>query len=505
MKTSQIGKILKAGLFIGVFALMISCGSQGARTKTKPKLVLSPCSHEIDEQKELAEVGALCGRYEVWEDRETKKGRRIALNVAVIPALAKAKPDPVFLLDGGPGAAATERPWMRMMPWVKKLRVYRDIVLVDQRGTGSSNPLNCMPDEELPFEELFRPRRPRSETEECVKSFDADLTKYTTDIAMDDLNEVRDALGYDKINIYGLSYGTRAALVYLRRHEGTVRSLVIDAVAPMEMKIMDAAAEDGDRAIGLLLSHCDNDEECRKAFPKLRQKLNELILGLKEKPAQAQLKHPRTGELVNVTVQAETLRMTLFTSLYDTQLSALIPLAIKKAYDGDFSVFGALLESVSGSLEQMSMGMQFAVLCNEDLALLNVGSEDSGAAQNVFSRNEMVSQKKDYCEFFNGVAKPESYFDSVKSGVPALVLSGELDPITPPRWGEIASKNLKNSKHVVVPGMSHGVSMNGCVSNMVVEHIENASPAGIETECVKGIKRFPIFLTNSGPVATERR
>jgi pimeloyl-ACP methyl ester carboxylesterase len=505
MKACPIAKVLKAGLFIGAFVLMNSCGSPGDRAKTKPKLVLSLCSHEIDEQKALAEVGAFCGKYEVWEDREAKKGRRIALNVAVIPALAKAKPDPVFLLAGGPGAAATETPWMRMMPWVKKLRLYRDIVLVDQRGTGSSNPLDCMSVTQLPFEELFKPRRPRSEMAECVKSFEADVTKYTTDIAMDDLNEIRDALGYNKINIYGESYGTRAALVYLRRHEDTVRSLVIDAVAPMEMKIMDAAAEDGERAIGLLLSHCENDEECKKAFPNLRQKLNELILSLKEKPAQVQLNHPRTGEPVNVTVQAETLRWTLFISLYGTQQSALIPLAIERAYDGDFSVFGALLEYVSGSLEQVSKGMEFAVLCNEDLALLDVGSEDSGAAQNVFSRNESVSQKKEHCDFFNGAAKTESYFDSVKSDVPSLVLSGELDPITPPRWGEIAAKNLKGSKHVVVPGMGHGVATNGCVSNMIVEHIENASPAGIETECIKEIKRFPIFLSNTGPIAAQKR
>jgi pimeloyl-ACP methyl ester carboxylesterase len=505
MKTYKIRMNFKASLFVGAFVLMSSCGSPGDRAKSEPKLILNPCSHEIDEQKELAEVGALCGRYEVWEDRETKKGRKIALNVAVSPALAKAKPDPVFLLAGGPGQAATEIPWMQM-PWVKKLRLYRDIVLVDQRGTGASNPLDFIkPDEKIPFEELFKPNERDPEVEELIKGFDADLTKYTTDIAMDDLNEIRDALGYDKINIYGGSYGTRAALIYLRRHEDTVRSLVIDGVAPMEMKLVDAFAEDGERAIGLLLTHCENDEGCKKAFPNLRQKLNELILSLKEKPAQVQLKHPRTGELVNVTVQAETLGMTLFTSLYDTQRSALIPLAVESAHSGDFSVFGALLEYGSGGAEQISHGMQKAVLCNEDLALLDEGIEDTGPEQRVFSRHHMVSSFKEYCDFFQGAAKPASYFDSVTSEVPALVLSGELDPVTPPRWGEIASKNLKNSKHVVVPGMGHGVAVNGCVSNMVVDHIENASPAGIETECVKGIKRFPIFLTNTGPIATEKR
>jgi len=271
----------------------------------------------------------------------------------------------------------------------------------------------------------------------------------------------------------------------------------------MEMKLVDAFAEDGERAMGLLLTHCENDEGCKKAFPNLRQKLNELIFNLKEKPARVQLKHPRTGEPISVTVNVETLRMTLFTSLYDTLRSSLIPMAVECAHSGDFSVFGALLEYASGGAEQISHGMQKSVLCNEDLAFLDDGAEDTGSDQRVFSRHHMVSSFKEYCDCFQGAAKPVSYFDSVTSEVPALVLSGELDPVTPPRWGEIASKNLKNSKHVVVPGMGHGVATNGCVSNMIVEHIENASPAGIETECVKGIKRFPVFLTNTGPIATE--
>ncbi len=505
MITYQIGKVLKAGIYIGVIALVSACGALDDREKKEPKLVLHPCSYEVEDQEELVELGALCGKYDVWEDREAKKGRRISLKVVFIPALTKAKPDPVFLLAGGPGQAATEIPWMQM-PWVKKLRHYRDIVLVDQRGTGASNPLDFIkPGEKIPFKELFKPSDRDPEVEEIIKNYDADLTKYTTDIAMDDLNEVRDALGYDRINIYGGSYGTRAALVYLRRHEDTVRSLVIDGVAPMEMKLVDAFAEDGERAMGLLLSHCENDERCQKAFPNLRQKLNELIVNLKEKPAQVQLNHPRTGETVNVTVHAETLQMTIFGALYDTLRSALIPLAVERAHEGDFSVFGALLEYASGGAEQISHGMQKAVLCNEDLAHIDEGEEDTGSDQRVFSRHQFVSSFQQYCDCFQGMAKTSSYFDSVTSEVPALVLSGELDPVTPPRWGEIASKNLTNSRHVVVPEMGHGVAVNGCVSNMIVEHIENASPAGIETECVKGIERFPVFLTNTGPIAMEKR
>jgi len=502
MKKRHARKFIYTSLLL-TFLLLGSCSWPSDET-SKARLVLEPCSPEIEGQKDLAELNALCGEYEVSENRETNEGRKITLNVAVIPSLAKAKPDPIFLLAGGPGQAATENPWM-IMPWVKKLRTYRDIVLVDQRGTGSSNPLDCMPDGELAFEEMFKVRIPSSEIAKCVQSYDADLTRYTTDIAMDDLNEVREALGYGKINIYGGSYGTRAALVYLRRHEDTVRSLVIEAVAPMEMKIGYFAAEDAERAIGLLLTHCEEDGECSNAFPGLRGKLSGLISSLEETPAEVELAHPRTGELHKVTVGVETLRMVLFSSLYDTVRAALIPLSIIKAYDGDFSVIAALLEMQGRDAENISGGMQAAVLCNEDLAGIDEDLPDAGSSLNVFSKREMVSFFSEHCDFFKGANLPDSYFAPVKSTVPALVLSGEMDPITPPRWGETASANLKRSKHVVVPGMGHGVSSNMCVSNMIVETIENASAESIEMDCLKGISSFPVFLKNTGPVTASKK
>ncbi|MDJ0763554.1 MAG: alpha/beta hydrolase [Myxococcota bacterium] len=503
MKIRHVERFVRASIPIAAFVLLNSCRGPSAET-SQARLVLEPCSHEVEGQEELAELNALCGKYDVWENRKRKEGRKISLNIAVVPALGKAKPDPLFLLSGGPGQAATEDKWFPMFPWVKKLRIHRDIVLVDQRGTGSSNPLDCEPDggiANVPLKEMFQLRRPIDETADCVKKWDADLHQYTTDVAMDDLNEVREALGYDKINIYGISYGTRAAHVYLRRHENTVRSIVLEGTVPMEMRILDGSAEDGNRAMGLLLDHCERDKNCSEVFPTLRDDLNTLIESLLRSPAKVRLSHPRKGETQEVIIGVESFRMLLFTALYDSITTALIPLAITKAKNGDFSIIATILESRSAVAEVISTGMQKAVLCNEDFIVLDRSEEsDGGPRKGVFSRKEMLGIMSQHCDLFEGANLPDTYFEPVRSKVPALVISGELDPVTPPRWGDITAKNLNNARHIVIPGTGHGAINNPCVSKMIVKFVDNASSAGIDTDCLKHFKRFPIFLSETGPM-----
>jgi pimeloyl-ACP methyl ester carboxylesterase len=499
-------------LLAAVCLAAASCAQGEDEPGLKRSLALKPCVQDLERKANLAAIDALCGTLEVWENRKTKNGRKIALNIAVIPALAaQPKPDPIFILAGGPGQAATEIDWVNVFPWAKKLRIHRDIVLVDQRGTGASNPLDCNPDGGVSLQRMFEPRsdeaieKARRDMEACVEEFDADPHQYTTDVAMDDLDEVRTALGYAEINIWGGSYGTRAAHVYLRRHGETVRSAVLSGVAPLEMKIMMDAAEDGDRALAMLFSDCEKDPACRDAFPELRDNLKALLTRLNETPEKVQLSHPRTGEIEEVTIGPETVRMLLFSSLYDTQRSALIPLAVKSALAGDFRVFAALAEIGVAFQEEMSAGMQAAVLCNEDLAGVKEGSVDAGPKTGVFSQEEMVSIFKLPCPFYEGADLPASYFAPVTSDVPTLILSGDLDPITPPRWGKIASRNLRRSKHIVVPGTGHGVSHYKCVSDMVVTFIEEASADNLDTACLKDLSRFPIFLRQSGPFTAPKK
>src|SRR5215471_18088486 len=199
---------------------------------TKGTVALQPCRSAGDA------IEGWCGHYEVFENRQARTGRKIALNIFIVPARAEMRePDPFFALAGGPGQGATEA--FPQAAYVRTIAERRDVVLVDQRGTGKSNPLDCTllsvdnPQEVLgaPYS-LDRIRSCRADSDRK-----ADTTQYTTSIAADDLDEVRAALGYGRVNVLGGSYGTKAALVYLRRHGEHVRTLTLEAVAPPDFLI----------------------------------------------------------------------------------------------------------------------------------------------------------------------------------------------------------------------------------------------------------------------------
>ena len=318
-------------LLIVVFLLVTACSNRVVSTEEKRSIAIVECQGDDPGFARLRSVNALCGKYSVFENRKTQKGRKIDLNIAVLPAFAnRPEPDPLFFLAGGPGQAATDLgPLISRL--FKKVLAHRDIVFVDQRGTGLSNPLDCEWNKEGDLAKMLRVEPPLKEIEACVNGYDADLGLYTTDIAMDDLDEVREKLGYDKINIYGGSYGTRAALMFLRRHGDKVRSVILDGVAPFQNPIPVNFADDAEKSLELLLEDCKKSRHCDSAFPNIKQKLDDLLEQLEQNPGQVSLKHPRTGKLSKVEIKRDNVTGILFSSLYSSEVSALIPLAIEKA------------------------------------------------------------------------------------------------------------------------------------------------------------------------------
>ncbi len=206
----------------------ISAQQQAAKSLPSPSLMLSPCNVEGTSEK------VKCGTYEVYENRNSKKGRKISLKVVVFPATGKElAPDPFVYVPGGPGSSATEdAPYVA--PQFAKIREHRDLLFVDQRGTGGSHPLNCSFFNAADLQSYFGYFFPLDDVRKCREQLEqkADLTLYTTPIAMDDLDEVRAALGYERLNLFGGSYGTRASLVYLKRHPKHVRTVTLQGVAP---------------------------------------------------------------------------------------------------------------------------------------------------------------------------------------------------------------------------------------------------------------------------------
>jgi len=465
----------------------------------------------VESQTLLEECGpgegpddARCGTIKVFEDRDRAAGRTIDLTVVVYPARSRdAQPDPLFVLAGGPGQAAAQLSEM-LARMLGDVRVDRDLVFVDQRGTGESNGLPC--EEDSDDLQLLGDTDHFVETIlDCLEGYDADLRFYTTPVAMDDLNEVREKLGYDTINLWGGSYGTRAALVYLRRHGETVRSIVLDGAVPLAMKLPASFALDGQRALDLMFDACEAEDPCRKRFPDLRLRFTELLERLDRRAIDAGLRHPRTGEHQRVEVGRDFVTGMLRTALYEPGTASMVPLIIDQAHRGDFGGLFALALATESAPEESTMylGMHFAVMCAEDLPWINT-EELRQESAGTFLGDSYVEAWERICAGREWGIVGEDYRDPVRSDVPTLVLSGELDPVTPPRWGEATLENLSTGRHIVVPGLAHGTSSKGCVPGLIDEFVRNIDPSALDDACVQEIQRPPFFVTHGGPTMSGR-
>jgi pimeloyl-ACP methyl ester carboxylesterase len=447
---------------------------------------------------------ARCGTLEVFEDREGRTGRRIKLRVVVFEALAASKePDPLFFLAGGPGQAATEVAPLALL-FFREVRQNRDLVFVDQRGTGSSNPLDCELESDDDASKAFsdEPFDP-AELKACLEGYDADATKYVTPLAMDDLDDVRAALGYEHINLYGGSYGTRAALVYARRHGDHTRSVILDGSAPFAIRLPFETGPDAQRAFDKLLADCEADATCKAAFGDLGGKWTRLLEELAAEPRKVAVRHPRTAENVDVTVTADGLAGAVRGALYDPTLASVLPLAIERAVTADdFAPLAAATGLMSGAVD-LSMGMFLSVVCAEDLPRVSEEELASARAGSRFARAGVVGIAE-ACAIWPRAELPASYFEPVRSDVPTLLLSGDLDPVTPPRWGDVVAKNLSRARHVIAPGTGHGVMSRGCAPKILARFIESADPEAVQTDCLDKLRRPPFFVTPNGPRARAK-
>ena len=474
------------GLLLATAA--VACGSAPPATTTLP---LTPC------RLEGLGVEARCGKYRVFENRVTRQGRELDLRVAVVPALsASARQDPLFIIVGGPGQAATES-GAQLAEALWDVRSKRDIVLVDQRGTGQSHPLDCAGDEEPSLAERFAPRLDLGKTRACQAELEADTTQYTTPIAVDDLDEIRGALGYERINLWGGSYGTRVALVYLRKHPTRVRTMILDGSAPTAIQLPMFVARDSQRALDLLYADCEADAHCQRAFPSARQQLTLVLTRLAEQPHEAQVRHPRTGAPESVKIERDGLASVLLNLLYVPDLAGLIPLGVDRAQSGDYAPMIAAAEAFAGAVE-LSTGMFLSIVCAEDVPRIQA-AEASRLTKGTFLGGDWLARWQAECSAWRAASLPEAYFEPITSDAPTLLLSGNLDPVTPPAWGEQVGSHLSRSRHVVVLGAGHGVSALGCVPDLIDRFLDSEDPEALDVGCVERLQRPAFFTSLMGP------
>ncbi len=436
------------------------------------------------------------GTMRVWEDRAAREGKIISLDVIVLPATGdKRVPDPVFVFTGGPGqsAATTASVWRNH--W---MRDQRDIVLISQRGTGGDNRLSCdLPgsDDNLQcyLEPLFQEEPFRDCLEQLAKQFD--LTQYGTAIAMDDINDVRAALGYEQINLYGGSYGSRAELEYIRRHPSTVRTAILNSVAPVSFINPLYHAWGAQHALDMILADCAADPACANAYGDLRANFAELQARLEKGPVTTAVTHPQTGERVTIALDKESFGEGLRVMMYFDRSQ--IPFLLHRAYQGDYTPFAERAIQVSRGIRGiLSFGMLLCVTCAEDVDRI---TEEMIVAEtaNTFLGDGRIRRQMAVCAFWPRSKLPADAADPVTRDVPVLLLSGRYDPVTPPRWGEEAAQHLPSSLHVVGPG-SHGQS-GGCIDSIMAEVLERGTVDGIDVACVEGLKPAAFRLPQNDP------
>jgi pimeloyl-ACP methyl ester carboxylesterase len=439
--------------------------------------------------------GAMCGQISVPENRAVKGGRQIALNIVVLPSRSAAgHADPVFGIAGGPGMASSNLA-ITYPRLYDALQNDHDIVLVDQRGTGASHPLHCSTvDLTKTPERYFDERLDVKAITACRDrlSKDADLALYGTAPAVADLDDVRKAFGYTKINLLGASYGTRVALEYLRRFEANVRAAVLSGVvSPGYRSGLDGARE-SQAALDQLFAMCAADAPCQKAFPNLAAEFKTVLAALEKAPVTAAIPIDEKQPPLKVTLTRAVFGRELFRLLHSREDWVALPIAIHAAFNKEFYPFAGLALQRALMRNPAADGMELSVLCAQDLPAYAPAAVTAATA-GTFLRDERVSHLKRACSIWPHAAMDPGSRLPVKSAAPVLLISGALDPITPPKFAAEVAAALPSSAHVVIANATH-VPANPCVNALVPAFLRAGTVKGLDTACAGNLPA-PKFVT----------
>lgn len=489
----MITRILTLSQSLFLLLLLAGCSSGRTTGERQSTIPLEPC--RLNNGTE-----AQCGTLTVYEDRAAQSGRTIDLNIAVLPATGSssiAQDDPLFLLAGGPGQAATTA-YSGAIYFFQDVNRLRDIVLVDQRGTGGSGPLVCdnLADEDLPVDAPDEALVGLLDDCRAALAAEVDLSRYTTDLFIEDLEAVREGLGYDQINLYGASYGTRAAQTYMKRYPERVRSAVLDAVTGPDLVLYLQMPRDAQSALDNLFDRCEVDPACHDRFPELRREYQELLTRLAQ-PELISVAHPLTNEPIEFQMTSDRLAQFIFNILYVAEFQSLLPLLIHQTYEtGDYTALVVQGLAVSQS-NDLHLGLLYAVICSEDAPLINDETMLRYAQDSSFP--VFAERFLQICENWPRATIAPDFREPLQSNIPTLLLSGEADPVTPPLYAEDVAAGLLNSRHLVLPGYAHGVISAGCMPRVVAEFIRSGDPATPDTTCLEELRPPAFFTSFAGP------
>jgi pimeloyl-ACP methyl ester carboxylesterase len=466
-------------------------------TPASPELSLTPC--QIEHPLRLTVVPADCGVLEVPENPREPDGRKIGLHVARVPAVNRRKQaDALFVLAGGPGQAASSF-YASVAAAFGRVQRERDIVLVDQRGTGASNPLDCAEDEERLY--------PASEaqiaaaTRRCLDALRprASPAYYTTSLAVSDLERVRAALGYERINLYGVSYGTRVAQQYLRRFPARVRTLILDGVLPPELAVGPAVATDAEQALRSILRRCAAEQGCSERFGDPAHDYEAVRTRLAQHAVPVTLPEPSSGAPQQLDFNKDHLATVLRLGGYSADYAALLPLLLHAAAGGDFAPLGAQFLWLERSYDSIAVGMNNSVVCAEDVPFYDTSAIDRARLAATFMGTAQLDALTLICRIWPHGAVDADLHAPLHSDVPALLLSGGDDPVTPPAYAAAAARGLPHALALVLPGFGHGQLTAPCMDRVLARFLELGAVSDLDTGCTRNARPLPFFTSVNGP------
>jgi pimeloyl-ACP methyl ester carboxylesterase len=463
-----------------------------------PALELEDC--RISAGPAYPGIKARCGTLLRPQNPADPESPEIELSVAVVPALdLNPEADPFVPLAGGPGGSAIEF-YSAYSAAFEPVRRHRDILLVDQRGTGSSSRMDCDVDEDI-IEGKYSEEQVLQVTRDCLAALPHDPRYFTTSVAVTDLEAVREALGYGPLNLYGVSYGSRVAQHFAKRYPASTRSIVLDGVVPPQVVLGPEIAIEAQQALDDIFARCAADDACSERFPDLPQAFRQLRERLEQRPLAVEIPDPVTGSPVAVDFGAAELAGAVRLLAYHANSIAIVPLLVHTAASGNLLPLAAQVRMISEQMsDALALGMHNAVMCSEDAPFYDDMSIDYEALQASYIGVLQLDAIAAMCSVWPAGPVDDDFRAPLATDTPVLLLSGEVDPITPPGYAELAMVDLEQAQHLTAKRQGHGQAAVGCTPRLIGQFVD--SPGRLpdaDTACLERSFVMPFFLDFGGP------
>ncbi|TWX68937.1 alpha/beta hydrolase [Colwellia sp. C1TZA3] len=464
--------VLSAVLF------MATTSSSWAENTVKPPLTLENCHIKGIRQQ------VQCGTLVTPENYEKPDNVQIDINFVILPAIDNSQEkQPLMFLAGGPGQAATELASYTFRRFTD-IRKTRDIILIDQRGTGQSHPLQCTDSLELDPYTNVPEDFALTDIEQCLAQLTGDLSQYNSENAIRDFDAVRAALGHQQVHIYGGSYGSRAGLVYMRMFPDSLKSVVLDSVGPIEVPI-GLFGKSAEQSFSKLIEHCQNELSCATQYPELANEFTAITERLSQAPVTVDIAHPRLGTHTAFTISKDKFISNIQMQLYSMATRSLVPLLIHQAYLGNYKPLAGVIAQSAGGMG-IYIALHFNIVCNEDYPRIST-SMKADDADNNFAKGMSLTMVGKVCAVWPKYQPSADFYQTVSADIPTLIMSGALDPVTPASNGEISHAHLPNSHHIIAKNNAHIVASTSCGIKIVNEFLAQQTPKELDESCLEEI------------------